>query len=108
MTAQVQDHFPQGINLYVKAMQYSADMVHGEPTSFTLGTPAVANTTALDTDIDSDGSVGAETAQSYTADSPYGRTLTMDMDADPGAALGIYDVHGWDYLGQPMKERLRM
>lgn len=105
MGIQVQDHFPQGINLYVKAMQFTADLIQGAPSPFSLGTPAVANTTALDTDIVSDDTAGTDTAQSYTADSPYGRTLTMDMDADPGAALGVYDVYGWDYLGQPMVER---
>ena len=105
MSAQPQNHFPQGVNLYVPAMQYSSDLVHGQPTAFSLGTPAAASATALDTDIDADAAAGTETLQSWTADSPYGRTLTMSMDADPGAALGVYDVYGEDYLGQPMIER---
>ena len=105
MTIQVATHYPQGINLYVPAMQYSADLISGQPSAFSLGTPAVGNTTTLDTDIDADAVAGTETQQAWTADSPFGRTLTMDMDADPGAALGIYDVYGTDYLGQQMIER---
>ena len=94
-----------GINNYVPGMGYSAGMRHGQPTIFSLGTPADADPDGIDTDIDSDATAGTETSQSYTADSPYGRTLAMQQNADPGAALGIYDVYGKDYLGQPMVER---
>lgn len=97
--------FQQGINYYVPGMAMSHDLVLGAPTPFSLGTPAAVSATALDTDIDADGAAGLVTAQSWTADSPYGRTLTMSMDADPGAALGVYDVYGFDYLGQRMIER---
>lgn len=94
-----------GINNYVPAMAYSAGLVHGEPTRFSLGTPAASDPDGIDNDIDADATAGTETTQSYTADSPYGRTLVMQANADPGAALGIYDVYGKDYLGQPMVER---
>jgi hypothetical protein len=95
----------QGINMYVPGMGYSAGMVHSQPTAFSLGSPAAADNDIIDTDIDADGVAGTVTTQSWTADSPYGRTVTMNMNADPGALLGVYDVHGFDYLGQPMVER---
>ncbi len=105
MTKRVASHRPYGVNTYVPGAQYAADLHLGGLNLFTLGTPAVASATALDTDIDADGAVGLVTTQDWTADSPYGRTLTMSMDADPGAAGGVYDVYGFDYLGQPMTER---
>lgn len=97
--------FLTGARHYVPGMQFASELVHGQPTAFSLGTPAAVSATALDTDIDADGAPGLVTTQSWTADSPYGRTLTMSMDADPGAAGGVYDVYGWDYLGQRMIER---
>lgn len=97
--------FFQGIRYYVPGMQFASELVHGHPTPFSLGSPAANSATALDTDIDADGAAGLVTTQSWTADSPFGRTLTMSMDADPGAALGVYDVYGYDYLGQRMIER---
>lgn len=97
--------FLTGVRSYVPGMQFASELVHGQPTAFSLGTPAANSATALDTDIDADGTAGLVTTQSWTADSPYGRTLTMSMDADPGAAGGVYDVYGYDYLGQRMVER---
>lgn len=97
--------FLTGVRHFVPGMQFCSELVHGQPTAFSLGAPAAISATALDTDIDSDGTAGLVTTQSWTADSPYGRTLTMSQDADPGATGGVYDVHGWDYLGQRMVER---
>lgn len=97
--------FPQGINQYVGGCQFATGLQQGVAMPFSLGTPAAPDDDALDTDIDGDAAAGTETAQSWTADSPYGRTLTMTASADPGVALGIYDVYGYDYLGQRMIER---
>lgn len=97
--------FHSGINNYVPGMAYASNLAFGQPGAFSLGAPAAPSATALDTDIDADGAVGLETTQSWTSDATYGRSLTMSMDADPGAAGGVYDVYGKDYLGQPMVER---
>lgn len=105
MTAQRATHFPQGINTYVPALQMVSELVHNSPYSYSLGTPAATDPDGIDTNIDADGAAGTETAQSYTADSPFGRTIVMQMNSDPGAAGGVYDVYGFDYLGQPMVER---
>lgn len=104
LATKVADFFPQRINQYVPRMQYHSDIQAGQAAAFSLGTPAAADNDIIDTDVDADAVVGVETAQSWTADSPYGRTLTMNANADPGAG-GIVDLHGFDYLGQPMVER---
>lgn len=105
MTRRAPDYFDQGIRYYVPGAQSSPNFSLYGPNPVSLGTPAAASATALDTDIDADATAGTETTQSWTADSPYGRTLTMSMDGDPGAAGGVYDVYGYDYLGQHMIER---
>jgi hypothetical protein len=105
MVYREREAFSPGVNHFVRGMQYARGVDKNAVNQFSLGTPAAASATALDTDIDADGVAGTVTAQSWTADSPYGRTLTMSMDADPGAALGVYDVYGYDYLGQRMVER---
>lgn len=99
------DAYFTGVRYYVPAMQAAPNYILDGPNRVSLGTPAANSATALDTDIDADATAGTETSQSWTADSPYGRTLTMSMDADPGAALGVYDVYGHDYLGQLVIER---
>lgn len=93
-----------GINGYVPKMQYAASMIANQANRFSLGTPAAPDNDIIDTDIDADAVAGTITAQDYTSDSPYGRTLTMNANADPGAG-GIVDVYGFDYLRQPMVER---
>lgn len=104
MTVGIRDNFQSGINHYVPGMEYASDLMLNGLTEISLGTPAAISATALDTDIDGDATAGTETAQSWTADSPYGRTLTMVCSGDPGAAAA-YDIYGTDYLGQPMIER---
>lgn len=100
----VADYYPQRINMYCPRMQYHASIRESVAAAFSLGTPAAADNDIIDNDIDADAVADTETAQSWTADSPYGRTLTMNANADPGAG-GVCDVYGFDYLGQPMVER---
>jgi len=104
MTTRVASFFPTGFNNYVPAMAFAADLIHGQPATFSLGSPAAADPDIIDTDIDGDATAGTETAQAWTADGTYGRTLTMTASADPGNAP-VYDVYGTDYLGQPVIER---
>lgn len=96
--------FHLGINAYVPKMAYASNVKLNGPSPFSLGTPAAPDNDVVDTDVDADATAGTETVQTWTADSPYGRTLTMNANADPGAG-GIVDLHGKDYLGQPMVER---
>lgn len=97
------DYFPSGINQYVPAMQYASVFEQGMPW-FSLGTPAASDDDIIDASIDADATAGTEEVQTYVADTPYGRNLIVTVSADPGAA-GSWDVHGFDYLGQPMVER---
>lgn len=96
-----------GINQYVPGMQYASALVHGQPTEFSLGSPAVeaaatllsaqaANAVAL--------TEHAVTAAAQLADSRYGRNLKLAISGNPGNAH-VIDVYGFDYLGQPMIER---
>lgn len=98
------DYFPEGINSYVPAMQYNAQFEQGIGL-FSLGTPAASDDDIIDDSVDADAVAGTIETQSYVSDSPFGRNLILTVSGDPGAAGGVVDVYGFDYLGQPMKER---
>jgi hypothetical protein len=99
--------FPIGINTYVPAMAYASDVVHGQPTAFSLGSPAAesANNIANAT-ITANSAAGTAFTVAYTSDSKYGRSLRYTPSGNPGATGGTFDVFGFDYLGQPMVERI--
>lgn len=93
-----------GINQYVPAMQYVTALVHGQPTEFSLGSPAVESATTLVNAGAANAVATTEIAVNITADSRYGRNVKLAISGNPGNAHAI-DVHGFDYLGQPMVER---
>lgn len=97
--------FHTGVNHYVPAMQYASNVNGFGPSAFSLGAPAAADDDIVDASIAANATAGTEETADYTADSPYGRTLTLTPSGDPGAAGGVLDVYGFDYLGQPMIER---
>jgi hypothetical protein len=107
MSARDRKFFQQGINMYVKAMQYSADMVGLEPQAFTLGTPALASPTKYAAALALNGLAASIVALPTVgiADSPYGRTITYTPSAVPGNN-NVVEILGQDYLGQPMLERI--
>jgi hypothetical protein len=107
MSARDRKFFQQGINMYVKAMQYSSDMVGLEPQAFSLGTPTLANPTKYQTGIAANSTANTVVALATVgiSDAPYGRTVTYTPSGVPGNA-NIVDVIGQDYLGQPMTERI--
>lgn len=97
-----------GPNSYVKAMQFADAVNMSQPQQFTLGSPAasngsllfaafVANGALIETDV---------TGGPITLDSKYGRCLIYTVSGDPGAAGGTIETRGWDYLNQPMLERV--
>jgi hypothetical protein len=94
-----------GARAYVPAMQFAHELLDGAPVPFSLGTPAASDDDIIDASIDADAGAGTEEVQDWTADSPFGRTLILTPSGDPGAAGGVLDVYGWDYLGQLMIER---
>lgn len=104
MVARTRRAFHDGLNAYVPGMSYASDLIHGQPVAVSLGSPAALSDNAVDASVVANAVAGTEEAQTYVSDSPYGRTLIVTPSADPGAA-GAFDVHGFDYLGQPMAER---
>lgn len=99
------EHFPLGINMYVPAMQYAAGLIHGRATAFSLGAPAASDNDIVAATVDGDATAGTVEDYDYTSDSPYGRNMIVTVSADPGAAGGVLEVRGFDYLMQPMLER---
>lgn len=104
MVAKVGDYNPRFADRHVRDMQYAADVNISSVSVFSLGTPGITDPDGIDNDIDADAAAATQTAQTAVADSRYGRTCVMQMNADPGNAAA-YDLVGRDYLGQPMKER---
>lgn len=114
LQSQVADYHPKGINRYVPAMAYAADVVHSGPTRISLGTPTIADADAILNDAVCD-----DTATSFTyrpgdfrtvagfngetgeiTDAKYGRNVSI-----VGSAAGVTQnctIKGRDYLGQPI------
>lgn len=93
-----------GINQYVPGMQYASALVHGQPTDFSLGSPAAESATAYVNAGAANAVAGTEIAIDQVVDSRYGRCVRLAISGNPGNAHAI-DVYGFDYLGQPMVER---
>lgn len=107
MPAQDRKFYQPGINMYVKAMAYSADLLLGQPTVFSLGTPAASSATKFLTAANAQAVALTEVAVPAAVqivDSPYGRNVILTPSGDPGNAF-VQDVYGQDYMGQPMIER---
>jgi len=111
---QDRNFFQQGVNNYVPAMGYAAAPIHAAPARFTLGSPAAALATFVGTLIAGATANGAviNTIIYLTTpkllDSRYGRTVTVTPSGDPGATTLVVEVVGYDYIGQPMVERITL
>ena len=105
MPSQSPKAFHQGINNYVPGMAYASDVIHGQPTAFSLGKPAAAAAASLGT-ITNGANAVANTffPLNIVVDSPYGRVLRVDLSAVPGNTP-VYELQGTDYLGQPVAKR---
>lgn len=105
MVAQRARAFHQGINNYVPGMGYSCDLVHGQPTAFSLGTPAAAAASAISANA---GAANAANNTVYalnlTVDATYGRGIRVDFSGVPGTNA-VIEIQGTDYLGQPLAKR---
>src|SRR5262245_33248762 len=98
--------FPQGSNIYVPAMQFTTGLANAQPTQFSLGSPAAPSANAIGNAIAGNSAPGTiATLTAWLADSTYGRVTRVTPSGDPGAAGGVWDLWGWDYLGQRMVER---
>lgn len=95
-----------GANMYVPAMSYGSDLVEGQPTAFSLGSPAAISANNIATAIVANAIAGTiERYDTITvcADAAYGRSLRMTPSGNPGNSFAI-KVSGRDYLGQAMSE----
>lgn len=99
------DNFGQGVSAYVPAMQYANALIHAAPAAFSLGIPAASDDDIVAATIDADAVAGTLEAYNYTSDARYGRNMILTISGDPGAAGGVIEVRGFDYLMQPMLER---
>ncbi|SRR5258705_4591187 len=99
--------FQIGVNEYVPAMQYGAAPIHGAPARFDLGIPATAAAAAIATGISAQGALNVITylTTPVVVDGTYGRSLTYTPSGVPGTN-NLTDIIGYDYLGQPMFERI--
>jgi hypothetical protein len=102
--------FQQGVNNYVPGMAYGAAPIHDAAARFSLGSPATASATFVGTLISAQGTLSTITyfTTPKLMDARYGRTLTATPSADPGAATATVEIVGYDYIGQPMYERIVM
>lgn len=96
-----------GINGYVPGMQYASALVHGQPTEFSLGSPAAEAASTFLSAQAANATANTEhtvSTSAQTSDARYGRNVRLSISGNPGNAH-VIDVYGFDYLGQPMIER---
>jgi hypothetical protein len=98
------DQFEPGINHYVPAMQYSNAINSSQPQQFNLGAPT-ANA-VLKSGVAANAAIGTIVAIDLIVPEPYGRTLIFTPSGDPGVSGGQMEWRGFDYLGQPMLQRI--
>jgi hypothetical protein len=100
MVAQSRKALSRGVNCYVPGMAYASDLVHSQPTAFSLGKPAAAAISALSANVGAANAL-ATFAVNFELDSTYGRGIRIDLSGVPGNAP-VVRVIGEDYLGQPL------
>jgi hypothetical protein len=107
MPLQDRKFFQQGVNEYVPAMAYACAPIHAAPSRFVLGTPATASAAVIGSLINAQGAVGPITyfTTPITLDGVYGRSITYTPSGVPGNSNAV-DIVGYDYLMQPMFERI--
>jgi hypothetical protein len=81
-------------------MQYAGDLVHSQPTAFSLGKPAAAAASAISANAGL-ANVLLTYPLNFELDSPYGRGLRVDFSGVPGTNA-VIRILGEDYLGQPI------
>lgn len=101
------NQFEPGINAYVPGMQYSNAVSTVQPQMFSLGSPAASDDDLFAVTLAANAAANTVTASLSTAGvaSRYGQNVIVTVSGDPGAAGGVLEVRGFDYLGQPMLER---
>jgi len=97
--------FPRRINMYVPAMQYSADVNYNGKTRVNFGAPVAANATLVASGV-SIAAVGTTDLSTVAAfPETYGRNISIVAS---GAATSGLTINGWDYLHQPISEGITL
>src|SRR5262245_21154309 len=111
------DYFPYGVSVWVRNLEYAADVNIGQPYIANLGAPLAASATGiLVTGALTSGAASTFTAgagqvlngglvphDSLTKRNGWGRGLQLVASA---ASTRVCLVNGYDYLGQRMQESL--
>lgn len=97
--------FHPGINMYVPGMQLANGVTLHGPGIYNLGKPAAAGAAAVASGIAANAIAGTIAFVTWTSDARYGRLLNMTPSGVPGNN-NVLDIYGFDYLGQPMVERI--
>lgn len=108
MLNRVADYYPPGIDCYVPAMKYAAELSLTHKVRVNFGAPPVADPDGiLDAQAITTAGETSTFAAAYTEEnmSPFGRNVTV---VGSGAATSLVTVHGEDYLGQAMSEALTL
>lgn len=102
------DFFPNRINMYVKAMQYAADVHDDGFYKLSFGAPIVSDPNGIVAAFTITGGVTIETSDLVggvvaVSDAPWGRNVIVDASA---SGTPVVTVNGFDYLGQAMTENI--
>src|SRR5262245_8959174 len=111
------DYYPYGVSVWVRNLEFAADVNIGQPYICNLGAPLAASATGmLTTGALTSGSASTFTAaagqilngglvphDSLTRRAGWGRTLAIVATA---ACTRVLTVNGYDYLGQRVQETI--
>ena len=99
--------FAVGLNMYVPAMAYGCGAIHGVPFRAYIGIPAAsaAGTIATLIPVNTANGTVAYLSSPVQIDARYGRVLSVTPSGVPGTN-NVVDILGYDYLGQPVTERI--
>lgn len=100
--------FHPGINSYVPAMQFASVLTYDRSAGISLGKPVANAANGIAAALAGNAANGTKYAVNWTSDVPYGRNVTMTPSADPTTAAAVYEIRGFDYLRQPMLERISL
>lgn len=112
MTAAYGTFFPERINMYIPNMEFDANVDLQNLNRWNLGTPVTADADGIldGQDVSSAGSVyfadgDFNPLYSHEVMGRYGRNVTVVAS---GSDTDVVTVHGFDYLGQPMRENITL
>lgn len=98
-------NFPRRVSMYVPAMQYAMDVNINGACRTNFGAPAASNATLVASAVSIAAALTVDLTGVAPFPEPFGRTLVIVAS---GAATSTVLVNGWDYLHQPISERVTL